>query len=92
MQVMNSSESTNNYMQVETANELICAIRMYMQMNYIPQDVLADKIGKSKQVVSTVFTKRNPSTELLFEIVNALDIPIFCGVLPKNSSSKKRED
>lgn len=67
-------------MKVTSSNEILGAIKMYMYMNDISQDDLAHKIGKSKQTISGIFNQKNPSTNLLFEIVNALDISIICDV------------
>lgn len=74
-------------MKVTSSNEILGAIKMYMYMNNISQDELAHKIGKSKQTISAVFNTKNPSTNLLFEIVNVLDIPIICDVEAANKKS-----
>lgn len=67
-------------MRVSSSNEILGAIKMYMYMNDITQDELAHKLGKSKQSISSIFKSRNLSASNLFEIVNALNIPIYCNI------------
>ena len=76
-------------MQVKSSAEILGAIKMYMYVNDITQDDLAHKLGKSKQTISSVFRKGNPTTENLFDICNSLNIRIICDIEEPAIPNKK---